>query len=116
MAVPNLIQFTDSNSGVNWIASYDDATGSVSATPDAATTDFVTTAADMGVAVGTVLYQACEGYTLVTIKADINFPFGIQERQNNSAACGYTGPVGSISSTGNFIALNGQRSQTFAIG
>jgi hypothetical protein len=116
MAVHNIIQFTDSNSGILWTVTYDDSTGLVNAVPDAPTTDFVTTETDMGVSIGDVLYQACEGYTQVTLKADINYPFVIQERQDNSVACGYTGPVGSITSTANSVLINGKRNQTYKIG
>jgi hypothetical protein len=116
MAVHNIIQFTDSNSGILWTVTYDDSTGLVNAVPDAPTTDFVTTETDMGVSIGDVLYQACEGYTQVTLKADINYPFVIQDRQDNSVACGYTGPVGSITSTANSVLINGKRNQTYKIG
>jgi hypothetical protein len=117
MPVHNLIQFTDTNSGIQWTVTYDDSNGTVNAIPSSPTTDLVTTEADLGVSIGTVLYQACEGYTQVIIKADVEYPFGIQERQNNSVACGYTGPVGSITPVSNSInALNGKRIQTFKVG
>jgi hypothetical protein len=117
MPVHSLIQFTDSNSGIQWTVTYDDSNGAVNAVPDTPTTDLVTTEPDLGVSIGTTLYQACEGYTQVTIKADINYPFAVQERQENSAACGYSGPVGSITSFANSVnAISGIRNQSFKIG
>ncbi len=116
MAVHNLIQFTDTNSGRLWTVTYDDATSVVNAVPDADTTDFVTTESDMGVTIGDVLYQACEGFTQVTIKADVNYPFALQERQSNSVACGYTGPVGTFFPITNGGAPGGIRHQIFGVG
>lgn len=115
MAVHQIIQFTDSNSGVLWTVTYDDATTAINAVPDSATTDYVTTEVDLGVAIGTVLYQACESYTQVTLKADINYPFAAQEREQNSVACGYTGFVGTLTPTSNII-FNGKRNQIFRVG
>lgn len=115
--VYTLIQFTDTNSGITWVVNYDDSNATLNAVPDVTPTDYVTTAVDMGVAVGTVLYQACEGYTQVTIRADINYPFAIQERQDNSVACGYTGPVGSFTSISNSVnPITNKRTQTYRVG
>jgi hypothetical protein len=115
MPVHNLIQFTDSTSGAEWTVTYDDATGTINAVSDIDTTDFVTTEADLGVSVGDVLFQVCEGYTQVTLKADVNYPFATQERQPNSVACGYTGPVGTLTPFSNSVFFQ-QRTQSFKVG
>src|SRR5690242_3634301 len=83
--------------GTTYTIWYDVDTNTLDTTWDL-DSEVAVTEEELGVPVGTILYQECEGFTLIQIIAKTEFPFADKLQTVNSEACGYSPePTGTCS-------------------